>query len=462
MQLLSTGPFNGHTVYNEALDAVTKYHKDLADPATQAQFRKDWAASRFDKTGELATEDGTDKAIQEMLQSLGQRFDYFFDKDATKAEQDQINAQLVGIGMTIKLRDQETLFKALPKKATRADAEKAMKIGKCHEMVVESPLEGSPAEKFLLKGDEIVKVDGKEVDGLLLKEATALIRGKEGTAVNVTVKRTAADGTTSEQTFAITRAVVELKVVHTKDLGDGITYVKLDNFMSKNAVKEFAAALTTAAKGKGLVIDLRGNPGGELNAVLTMGAQVLAEGTLLETHRREGDAIETHTVAVRKGTMLYEDPNRFFTGKVDVSVGKRPTLLIPENMPIVVLIDEHSASASEILAGLLQHAKRATIVGKTTVGKGVGQNVIDLSFGRRLHITSFEFLPGGAAMDWIGIIPDVEVEQAKDDGKTDKQLDSALSQAKQGVADAAARAKKTEGIQKTNKEAFEKAQQEKN
>jgi carboxyl-terminal processing protease len=451
--------FDGKTVYEEAVEAVASRHKDLADPAAQKKFRQDWDASRF-TNGELNSEDGTDKAIREMLQSLGQRYDYAFDKEATKAEKEQVDSTLVGIGMTVKLKDQESLLKPLAKNATRAEAEKAMKIGKGHELTVENAVEGAPAEKFLKKGDEVIKVDGKDLDGMILKEAVSLVRGKEGTVVEITVRRTAADGSTSELTYKITRALVEIKVVHTKDLGDGITYVKLDHFMSKNGLKEFRDALTIAAKGKGLVLDLRGNPGGELNQVLTMGAYMLQEGTLLETHQREGDRIDTHIVAVRKEFIMRMDPSKSDPSQVEVSLSKRPQLIIPEDMPIVVLVDEHSASASEILSGLLQKAKRAIIVGKTTVGKGVGQHVIDLSFDRRLHVTSFEFLPGGKAMDWVGIVPDVQVEQLKDKGKTDKQLESATAQVKQGITDATARNTNATELEKKNKEEFKKALEE--
>lgn len=451
--------FDGKRLYDAALDAVASRHKDLADPAAQKKFRQDWDSSRFDKTGELKTEEGTDKAIQEMMHALGQRYDYFFDKDATKAEQEQVNSQLVGVGMTIKLRDQESIIKALPLSATRKDADAALKIGKGHEMLVDNVLEGAPAEKFLQAGDEIVKVDGQVVDGKLLKDVIALIRGQEGTDVEITVKRTAAAGTVSEQTFKITRKLVELHVVHTKDLGDGITYVKLDNFMSKNATKEFAAALQKAAKGKGLIIDLRGNPGGSLDTVMTMGAYLLPDGTLLELHQRDGDQLATHVVAVRKDYVLHEDPDPTNAKQISITVSKRPPLIIPEDMPIVVLVDEHSASASEILSGLLQHARRAIIVGKPTVGKGVGQSVVDLPFGRRLHVTSFEFLPGGKAMDWIGIIPDVDVTQSKPasaKAKTDDQLDSAKGQVKQGITNAEARAKKADELNKKNHEEFDK------
>jgi C-terminal peptidase prc len=452
--------FDGHLLYQKAFEAFRDNHILLADPAARAKWAAEWE-HKFDKGDQLKTPEGTDKAIVAMKESLQQRFDYFFDESRTKAEQDEVSAQLVGIGATLELRDVKSIIKSLPKDATIADFEKALVIGPGHELLVKEPIEGGPAAQYLKPGDVITKVDGKPVAGLTQKDAIARIKGDAGTTVSITVQRADDKGGNSELTFTITRAKVRVPVVHTRDMGDGVTYIKLDNFMSGNATREMYTALKKASNGKGIILDLRGNPGGELNAVFTMAAFMIPEGTILVTEARSGDNIGEHHVIANRNFILTIDPDDKDPQKVSVDLGDRPPLVVPENMPIVVLVDEGSASASEILSGALQANHRAIVVGKPTVGKGVGQTVIDLPFGRRLHVTSFQFLPGGKKMDWIGIIPNVEVDQANDDGATDKQLDEAVKQIKQQIATEASRQQEADALEKANHKKFEDALQKK-
>ncbi len=439
-------PFDGPRLYKEAFEAFRDYHKSLADDAVRAKWVAEWE-HKFDKSGELKTEVGTDAAIEKMMESLGQRFDYFMGVEATEGEVQQVDASLVGIGVTLKLNDAEGLIKALSKKpATRAEFDDAMIIGKGHELSIEGAIEGGPSDNKLKAGDVITHVDGKAIAGLKMADVIKSIRGKAGTVVELTVDRIV-NGKTTSVVVKITRAVVKIKVVHTKDLGNGISYIKLDNFMSKNALDEMKAALLAASKGKGVIIDLRGNPGGELGAVINITSHILSEGTVLITEQRApaGAIGETQYIAARDFMLRVTDGN--------ITAGPRPTVLLPESMPIVVLVDGGSASASEILAGALKAHKRALIVGKPTVGKGVGQSVIDLSFGRRLHVTSFEFLPGGKRMDWIGVIPDVDVDQDK---TGDKQLDEATTRIQKMIGDEEAATKKSDDLKKGNQTEFDK------
>lgn len=445
--------FNGSELYKAAFEAVRDNHKELADKTARDKWVKEWE-TKFAKSGELSTEEGTDKAIALMLQSLGQRFDYFMDVDDTKSEKQQVSSSLVGIGITLELKDSEALLKTLPAKATQTDAEALLKVGPGHELTVGEPIEGGPSDKKLEPGDVITKVDGTTISGMLMKDVVTKVRGVEGTTVEITVERTDDKGVKTEHTIKITRAKVVMKVVKTRDLGDGVTYIRLSNFMSENATKEMSDALTAASKGKGIIIDLRNNPGGDLNAVLTMSAYCLPEGTVLTTYSREGNALDMEEVILTKSFMLRTSPNGL-TGKRNVGLGGRPALVVPEDMPVIVLINENSASASEILSGVLQYHKRATVVGKASHGKGVGQVVIDLPFGRRLHVTSFEFAPGGKKMDWIGVIPDVEVDQDKSAPKSDKQLDEGLSRIKSQITTKEARDQKAADLEKANRKKFE-------
>ena len=415
--------FDGAKLYKAAFDAIHELHIQLSSPEKVEAFKKEWE-HKYDTTGELKTEEGTDKAILKLMQSQGQRFDYSFNKAATQAEREQIDATLTGIGATLKLSQLAEIVKSLPKDSKVEDVKKAIAISKENYLQIDEPMEGSPAEKAGLKpGDIIRKVDGKELAGMQMDEAIKLIKGAAGTTVKLTIERK--DGDKSEELeLTVGRARVTVPTVKFKDLGDGISYVRLRDFMSKNAVQEMNDALKKAGKGKALILDLRGNPGGSLPAVLTMVGMVLEDGPVLVTRSRNGDRITESEISLNKNFVQRMEPSDSDPNQVEVSAGPRPKLLIPNDMPIIVLVDEGSASASEILSGALQHNRRAIVVGMPTVGKGVGQTVVQLPFGRSLHVTSFEFIPGRTPNDWVGVIPNVTVERGEDP-KVDAQLDKA-------------------------------------
>jgi C-terminal processing protease CtpA/Prc len=155
----------------------------------------------------------------------------------------------------------------------------------------------------------------------------------------------------------------------------------------------------------------------------------LEKGVILKKVIRDGNHMVTVTFSVT--------PDKFvMTAQSDdgsppqVKEGARQPLLVPVTMPIIVLIDGHSASAAEVIAGALQANGRARVMGEPSYGKGVGQDVVQLPYGRSMHITSFEFFPGGVKMDWVGIVPDIEMKQPADadpidDPSTDYQLNAA-------------------------------------
>ncbi|MBX9685671.1 MAG: PDZ domain-containing protein [Candidatus Obscuribacterales bacterium] len=411
--------FDGKLLYSKAFEAIRELHIKLDSKDKLDAFTKEWE-HKFDQSGELNSEDGTDRAILKMMQSFGQRFDYFFDKQATEAEAQQVDATLTGIGATLKLSKLAEIAKTLPKDAKPQEVKKAIEISNENFLQIEEPMDGSPALKAGLKpGDIIRKVDGKSLVGMQMDEAIKLIKGKSGTFVTLGIER---DG----KSLAITvgRARVTVPTVKFKDMGNGISYVKLNDFMSKNAVQEMYMALSKAASGKGLILDLRGNPGGSLPAVLTMSGMLIEDGPVLVTRSRDGDRIVDSELTLNKNFVLRTEPSAQNPNEMEVSTGPRPKLVIPSDMPIIVLVDEGSASASEILSGALQHNRRAIVVGMPTVGKGVGQTVIQLPFGRSLHVTSFEFIPGRTPNDWIGVIPNVKIERGSDP-KVDQQLEKA-------------------------------------
>lgn len=452
--------FDGKVLYKKAFEALRDLHITLQDPAARAKWVAEWE-NKHATDGALSTEEGTDKAIDEMVASLGQRFDGYANVEERKAQLEAFDATLVGIGTTLKQTGLVDIIKALPKPIKKEDFEKATVISDKTPLLIDEPFEQGPAEKAGLKpGDRIVEVDGKAVDGKSINAVVATIRGKSGTTVKIKVRRASDSGASSDLTFDIVRAKVVVKAVKFQDLGNGISYVKLRNFTSQFATKEMTDALNKAKNGKALILDLRGNPGGRLDFVEEMSQYLLEEGTLLVTKNRAGDVLSETKLVVQKDFIMQTQKRSDKPGQIGIGTDQRAELIIPDKMPVIVLVDEGSASASEILAGLLQKNKRAIIVGETTLGKGVGQTVVPLPFDRSISVTSFEFMPGGEAMDWVGVIPNIEVARG-DNPKNDLQLDAAKAKAAELVTEAEGRAQKATDIRKKHEDAFKKMLEEK-
>jgi hypothetical protein len=211
------------------------------------------------------------------------------------------------------------------------------------------------------------------------------------------------------------------------DYQDSIAHISLSNFSSKSAVSEMAKALEAAGQNAtGVILDLRGNPGGSLLQVIDLAMMFMSKGVILKQIERVGNHMVTTTYSVNGDTFI-KTIKSDDGSPTQVNETERIPVLIPAAMPVLVLIDEDSASASEILAGTLQANGRARIMGQPSCGKGVGQTVIPLPTGRSMHITSFEFFPGGVKMDWVGIIPDIEEDPQDDsDGLDHNTTDTVL------------------------------------
>jgi carboxyl-terminal processing protease len=254
------------------------------------------------------------------------------------------------------------------------------------------------------------------VEGMMLDEAVDKIRGQAGTDVRITVMRTV-DGASTVQSFPITRAVIRHKAVHVRDLGDGITHIKLDSFMSETVAEQVKAALEEAVKGKGIIFDLRGNPGGELGNAIDVASFFLPDGTLLvQRERTPAGMVEVHTSVNSKWkTVITTNPRD--AENLDIKVHPRAPLVVPTDMPVILLIDGGSASASDIFAGVMKAHRRMIVIGDTSFGKDVGQAVIPLLYGRAMKVTAFDFLPAGESMNGVGILPHVvaDSENAEDE-----------------------------------------------
>ncbi len=255
-------------------------------------------------------------------------------------------------------------------------------------LTVISPIEDTPAYRAGLKsGDQILKIDDKFTKDLTIMDAVKRMRGAKGTKVNLTIMR---EGFDKPKDFPLTRDIIQVKSVKFKMLDDGYGYVRIAQFQEKTSddLQKALASLNETSKGKlrGLVLDLRNDPGGLLDQAVKVSETFLDEGKLIVyTEGREKDA--QMKFSSRKGE-------------------KQP------NYPMVVLINSGSASASEIVAGALQDHKRAVVMGVQSFGKGSVQTIIPLSDNSGLRLTTAKyFTPSGRSIQAKGITPDIAVER---------------------------------------------------
>jgi carboxyl-terminal processing protease len=246
--------------------------------------------------------------------------------------------------------------------------------------VITGTVPGSPAaEAGLKRGDQIVKVGERDMKGITPDEAASLTHGPEGSKVTLTIQRGA-----ETLTFTITRAQIQVPTVRTATVGNRVLYVRIYMFGAQTP-SEFSTALTNGLPGSsGVVVDLRGDPGGFISAADDVISQFVTSGETFETRGRSGT--DEHKVGSQH--------------------------LAPD-IPLVVLVDANSASAAEIVAGSLQVHKRARLVGTTTFGKGSVQEDFVLSDGSDVHLTVERwYLPNGETIDHKGLTPDVSVKLA--------------------------------------------------
>ena len=250
-----------------------------------------------------------------------------------------------------------------------------------------SPIDDTPAFKAGLEaGDLIIRLDEKTVKGLTLNEAVKIMRGKPGTDIELTVVR---EGKDKPLTFVVTRDIIKVKSVKNRMLDPGYGYIRISNFQSRTAPQLLEAinALKEENKAslKGLVLDLRNNPGGVLNA-----------------------AAEVSDLFINKGKLVYTE------GRIDNShyeYNAKPGDIL-DGAPVVVLINGGSASASEIVAGALQDHRRAVVMGSKSFGKGSVQTIQELRSGGAVKITTARyFTPNGRSIQGAGITPDIVLEK---------------------------------------------------
>jgi carboxyl-terminal processing protease len=326
----------------------------------------DWQAVRREYLNRTYTkQEEAYSAIREMLKKLGDPYTRFLDPEEFKNMQIDTSGELTGVGIQL-AQDEQT-----------------------KKLMVIAPIEDTPAFKAgILAKDIITKIDGKSTEGMDVNDAVKLIRGKEGTAVTLTIKRG-----NEEKEYNLTRARIEIHPVRFNVQNtptEKVGYIRLTQF-SANAAQEMRAAIKAleAQRVTGYILDLRSNPGGLLYSSVEIARMWIDQGGIVSTVDRQGE------------TDRQEANNRALTDK-----------------PMVVLVDGGSASASEILSGALQDDKRATLVGTKTFGKGLVQSVRGLGDGSGLAVTIAKYLtPSGRDINKHGIDPDVVLELTEDQRK---------------------------------------------
>jgi carboxyl-terminal processing protease len=349
------------------------------NPSGNVDFSTFWEAwqlvqDNYLKNDSVSTQDKMYGAIGGMVRSLGDPYTEFFNPKDSKKFQEDIEGNFSGIGAEIGIRKQI--------------------------LTVISPLKDSPAMKAGLKsGDQILGINSTSTQDLSLDQSVQLIRGPEGTKVTLSILRSGWD---KPKDFVITRANIAAPTLDFSMKGD-VAYIQLYGF-NANASGLFANAVARAqnANAKYMVLDLRNDPGGYLEVAVDIAGWFLPRGTLVvKEESRQGTTDEFR--AQGNGSLV--------------------------NMPVVVLVNGGSASASEILAGALRDDRKVKLVGETSFGKGTVQQLKDLEDGSSIKITIAHWvLPKGQILEGTGLKPDVEVKLTDTDvqaGK-DPQLDKAL------------------------------------
>lgn len=315
-------------------------------------------------------------AIQGMVAAVGDPYTVFLPPSSQKATQEQLSGKFEGVGIQLG-------------------------YNKDKRLVVIAPLKDTPAEKAGVRaGDLILYVDDKDTTNVSLPDATAMIKGPKGTNVTLTLYT---ENDNKPHDVTIIRDVIEVKSViyqakQTKS-GKNIAQITITNF-GEQTKEEWDSAVSSvlASAPQGVVIDVRNNPGGYLDAAVYILSDLFKDGTVVIQQNYKG--IKTEQDVVKEGKLV--------------------------KMPVVVLINKGSASASEILAGAVQDRKRGQIVGEQSFGKGTIQSTEDLPDETGIHITTAKWLtPSGRWIHGTGLTPDIKIELGTDT-KIDPQLDKAI------------------------------------
>ncbi len=336
---------------------------------------QDWYRWKLHYQGKIKTDEDAYVAINTMLESLNDPYSKFLSKKEYAELNTSIDSKITGIGVNI--------------------------FSNAGKITVFNVIEGTPASNSGIKsGDIVFAVDKKEVSGMSISDVAGLVRGPENSMVDLTLLRN-----NKKITKNIKRKEIKIKTVKSS-VDKNIGYIQILSFIGLTTSNEFLEALEKTEKTEGLIIDLRGNPGGLLPNAVFIANLFIPEGKIVSVVGRNG---------------LKQDLS---AQKANYNVNK----------PLIVLIDHSSASASEILSGALKDYKKAKLVGTTTYGKGMVQEVLPMPNETGLNLTIAKYLtPNGTDINKKGITPDVPVEITTDDLK--KNNDTQLIVAKRMMTD---------------------------
>lgn len=358
-----------------AVRHVTGKSEELLDDGTETKL--ELLEGLVDKyyTGDKDSDALKEGLYKGYIDGLGDPYSVYYDEEETKAMTESFSGEYSGIGAVL-TRNKDTGL-----------------------VTVVQVYPDSPAEEAGIKADDLLyKVDGEEITGLDLNSVVSRIKGDEGTEVELTLIR----GNASEEvTVTAVRRKIEVITVSYEMKEDGIGYIRISEFDSVTSNQYERALEDLESQGmKGLVVDLRSNPGGNLDVVVDILDLMLPEGTVVSMEDKSGEE-----------TVYSSDEEHQF------------------NKPLAVLMNGNSASASEIYAGAIQDYDAGEIVGTQSYGKGVVQQIFDLKDGTSVKLTIAEyFAPSGRSINGIGITPDVEViyEPDEENPDYDNQLEKAV------------------------------------
>ncbi len=335
--------------------------KNYYEPDMNGQ---NWSRWKKHYKGKIKTDEDANVAINTMIESLDDPYSKFLDKENYSQQNESINSKITGIGVNIASDGGQTF--------------------------VVNVIEDTPAAKAkLMPGDIITKVDGKSITGMKTSQVADLVRGPEDTLVELIILRKK-----KELKKTIRRKEIKIKTVKSSIIGD-IGYIQILSFIGQETSTEFVMALDKTKKTKGLILDLRGNSGGLLPNAVFITNMFVNKGNIVSIIGRNG---------LKKN--IYAQKTNFLVQK-----------------PLLVLVDNGSASASEILSGALQDYHRAKLVGTKTFGKGMVQRIIPMPNQTGLNLTIAKYLtPAGHDINKKGIEPDIKVELTENDIKHNRDV----------------------------------------
>jgi len=335
-------------------NVVDKQKEQMTRLEALAKFTKVISIVEKYNVDKISIEDLIDKALKGMMSNLDAHSNYLTAKDYERLKV-QTNGEFGGLGITVGMRD--------------------------GALTVIAPIEGTPADKAGLKAKDIIlKINDESTIGMSIDEAVSKMRGKVGTPIDITIVR---EGEPKPIKVHIVRGVITIQSVYAKHIGDDMLYIRVTSFDKKVVQDVKKAILENAKNTKGIILDLRNNPGGLLDQAVGLVNLFVDDGEIVSQKGRSKDDQQVY------------------------SASKSATI---SHVPMVVVVNGGSASASEIVSGSLQDHKRAVLVGEKTFGKGSVQFVVPITDKEALKLTIARYyLPSGRTIQAIGVTPDINV-----------------------------------------------------